>query len=122
MNMAAGEEVATGCDAGFHPSGNALTLAAMCGCFSSTLSAEFIRRLFGTEGDIPNLCPSWNLAPSQDALVVRRHPEASTRRLDALKWGLVPHSTKDLRAAPQPTNAPAETVTSNTGNCEEMEA
>ena len=27
----------------------------MCGRFSSTLSAEFIRRLFGTEGDIPNL-------------------------------------------------------------------
>jgi putative SOS response-associated peptidase YedK len=58
----------------------------MCGRFSSTLSAEFIRRLFGTEGDIPNLGPPWNLAPSQDALVVRRHPETGGRRLDALKW------------------------------------
>ena len=29
-----------------------LTLEAMCGRFSSTLSAEFIRRLFGTDGDI----------------------------------------------------------------------
>jgi putative SOS response-associated peptidase YedK len=66
----------------------------MCGRFSSTLSAEFIRRLFGTEGDLPNLGPSWNLAPSQDALVVRRHPETGARRLDALKWGLVPHFTK----------------------------
>jgi putative SOS response-associated peptidase YedK len=60
----------------------------MCGRFSSRLSAEFIRRLFGTEDDLPNLAPSWNLAPSQDALVVRRHPEAGGRRLDALKWGL----------------------------------
>ena len=58
----------------------------MCGRFSSTLSAEFIRRLFGTEEDIPNLGPSWNLAPSQDALAVRRHPETGGRRLDALKW------------------------------------
>ena len=41
----------------------------MCGRFSSTLSAEFIRRLFSTEGDAPNLGPSWNLALSQDALV-----------------------------------------------------
>jgi putative SOS response-associated peptidase YedK len=82
----------------------------MCGRFSSTLSAEFIRRLFGTEGDIPNLAPSWNLAPSQDALVVRRHRESGTRRLDALKWGLVPNFTKDLKGAPKPINARAESV------------
>jgi putative SOS response-associated peptidase YedK len=82
----------------------------MCGRFSSTLSAEFIRRLFGTEGDIPNLGPSWNLAPSQDALVIRRHPETGARRLDALKWGLVPHFTKDLKEAARPINARAETV------------
>jgi putative SOS response-associated peptidase YedK len=82
----------------------------MCGRFSSTLSAEFIRRLFGIEGDLPNLGPSWNLAPSQDALVVRRHPENGSRRLDALKWGLVPHFTKDLKAARKPINARAETV------------
>jgi putative SOS response-associated peptidase YedK len=85
----------------------------MCGRFSSTLSAEFIRRLFGTEGDIPNLGPSWNLAPSQDALVVRRHPDTGTRRLDALKWGLVPHFTKDLKEARKPINARAETVASS---------
>jgi putative SOS response-associated peptidase YedK len=82
----------------------------MCGRFSSTLSAEFIRRLFGTESDIPNLGPSWNLAPSQDALVVRRHPETGARRLDALKWGLVPHFTNDLKEARKPINARAETV------------
>jgi putative SOS response-associated peptidase YedK len=82
----------------------------MCGRFSSTLSAEFIRRLFGTEGDLPNLASSWNLAPSQDALVVRHHPETNTRRLDGLKWGLVPHFTKNLKEARKPINARAETV------------
>ena len=65
----------------------------MCGRFSSMLSAEFIRRLFRTDGDIPNL------GPSQDASVVRHHPESGTHRLDALKWGLVPHFMKDLQAA-----------------------
>jgi len=85
----------------------------MCGRFSSTLSADFIRRLFGTTGDLPNLGPSWNLAPSQEALVVRRHPDEGTRRLDALKWGLVPHFTKDLKEARKPINARAETVASS---------
>jgi putative SOS response-associated peptidase YedK len=46
----------------------------MCGRFASTLSAEFIRQLFETEDEAPNLPASWNIAPSQDALVVRRHP------------------------------------------------
>jgi len=82
----------------------------MCGRFASTLSAEFIRRLFETEDEAPNLPPSWNIAPSQDALVVRRHPATGVRRLDALRWGLVPHFTKQLKGAPKPINARAETV------------
>jgi putative SOS response-associated peptidase YedK len=43
----------------------------MCGRFASKLSAEFVPELLKAEG-FPNLPPSWNLAPSQDALVVRR--------------------------------------------------
>jgi putative SOS response-associated peptidase YedK len=82
----------------------------MCGRFASTLSAEFIRQLFETEDDAPNLPPSWNIAPSQDALVVRRHPTTGKRRLDALRWGLVPHFTKTLKGAPKPINSRAETV------------
>jgi putative SOS response-associated peptidase YedK len=82
----------------------------MCGRFSATLPAELVRRLFSTEGDLPYLVPSWNLAPSQHALVVRRHPETGIRRLDALKWGLVPHFTKDWKATTRPFNARAETI------------
>jgi putative SOS response-associated peptidase YedK len=82
----------------------------MCGRFASTLSADFIRRLFETEDEAPNLPPSWNIAPSQDAFVVRRHPATGARRLDALRWGLVPHFTKTLKGAPKPINARAETV------------
>jgi putative SOS response-associated peptidase YedK len=82
----------------------------MCGRFASTLSAEFIRQLFETEDEAPNLPASWNIAPSQDALVVRRHPNTGVRRLDALRWGLVPHFTKTLKSAPKPINARAETI------------
>jgi putative SOS response-associated peptidase YedK len=85
----------------------------MCGRFASTLSADLIRRLFETEDKAPNLPPSWNIAPSQDALVVRRHPTTGIRRLDALRWGLLPHFTKQLKGAPKPINARAETVASS---------
>ncbi len=82
----------------------------MCGRFASTLSTDLIRRLFATADEAANLPPSWNIAPSQEALVVRRHPATGARRLDALRWGLVPHFTKTLKGAPKPINARAETV------------
>ena len=82
----------------------------MCGRFASSLPPEAIRALFRTTGVPPNLGPSWNVAPSQDAMVVRRHPETGERRLDALQWGLAPPFTTDVRTAPKPINARSETA------------
>ena len=83
----------------------------MCGRFASTLPPEQIARLFGTRNLLSNVGPSWNTAPTQEALVVRRHPETGERHLDALKWGLLPSWTKDAAKAKRPTNARSETVT-----------
>ncbi len=85
----------------------------MCGRFASQLAPELLRRAFAAMGDIPNTPPSWNVAPTQAALVVRRHPETGERRLDALRWGLVPHFTKDLKACKRPINARSETIASS---------
>ena len=82
----------------------------MCGRFASQLSAETVRSLFKTAGPPSNLAPSWNVAPSQDAMVIRRHPETGERRLDLLRWGLIPSWTKDLKAARKPVNAQSETA------------
>jgi putative SOS response-associated peptidase YedK len=54
----------------------------MCGRFASFLPVEAIVRIFGTRNPLPNLAPSWNVAPTQDAAVVRRHPETGERPLD----------------------------------------
>ncbi len=43
-------------------------------------------------------------------MVVRRHPEAGERRLDTLRWGLVPHFTNDLKNCARPINARVATV------------
>ncbi len=82
----------------------------MCGRFASQLPPEIIRGLFEASGPTPNLAPNWNVAPTQDAIVVRRHPKTGERRLDLLKWGLVPSWTKDLNVARKPINARSETA------------
>ncbi len=82
----------------------------MCGRFASTLPPDAIRAMFATSGPAPNAAPNWNVAPTQDAMVVRRHPETGERRLDLLRWGLVPGWTPDVKAARKPINARSETA------------
>ena len=82
----------------------------MCGRFATFLPPEAIRALFRTKNPPVNLPPTWNMAPTQSAMVVRRHPESGERSLDVLRWGLVPHFTKDLKAAKRPINARSETA------------
>jgi len=82
----------------------------MCGRYASHLPAAAIARLFRSSGPLPDIAPSWNVAPTQSAPVVRRHPETGERRLDLLSWGFLPHWTKDTKAARRPINARAETI------------
>jgi putative SOS response-associated peptidase YedK len=82
----------------------------MCGRFASQLPPDAIARLFQAVGDVPNLPANWNVAPTQQAMVVRRHAASGERRLDALTWGLVPHFTKDLKACTRPINARSESA------------
>jgi putative SOS response-associated peptidase YedK len=42
----------------------------MCGRYASYLPPEFLARLFQTTNPLPNLQPTWNLAPTRDAPVV----------------------------------------------------
>ncbi len=43
-------------------------------------------------------------------MVVRHHTETGERRLDLLRWGLIPSWTPDLKAARKPINARSETA------------
>lgn len=82
----------------------------MCGRYASFLPAEALRALFHTVNPTPNWEPTWNMAPTRNAPVVRLHPETRARHLDLLRWGLVPHWAKDAKSVRQPINARAETV------------
>jgi putative SOS response-associated peptidase YedK len=93
-------------------------MPGMCGRYASFLPPEAVARFFRTTNTLPNFGPSWNVAPSQQAMVVRRHPETGERHLDLLQWRLVPHWTKEPAQARRPINAKAETIATSPMFCQ----
>jgi putative SOS response-associated peptidase YedK len=85
----------------------------MCGRYAQLAAAEKLRTLFGTVNPLPNIAPSWNVAPTRQVPVVRRHPETGARHLDLLRWGLLPRAAHSTADKPQPINARSETAARN---------
>ena len=82
----------------------------MCGrYFLITPSGELQREFGFTER--PNLVKRFNIAPTQEAPVLRQRREpAGERSLQNLRWGLVPPWAADLKIGAQMINARAETA------------
>ncbi len=87
----------------------------MCGRFTQAQIAELDREIFKLLG-VPPLEPRYNIAPTEEAAVVRAAGaagaagEASNRRLDLLRWGLIPSGASDPAIGNRLINARAETV------------
>lgn len=62
------------------------------------------------EGRLHNLPRRYNGAPGQDILVIRENHRTGERSLEPLRWGLIPHWTREARPQRRPINARAETV------------
>ena len=58
----------------------------------------------------PNWRPSWNIAPTQDMLVVVRVAETGARTPQIMHWGLIPSWSKEGKLKYPTFNAKAETV------------
>lgn len=80
----------------------------MCGRFAFYSPDEAVVRLFDVS-DMAPVEPGYNLAPTQRVPVVRAAANGQ-RRLDPLRWGLVPFWAKDLSIGNRMINARAETV------------
>ena len=83
----------------------------VCGRTSSTTPRDTLARLLDAEEvDAPELPISWNVAPTQPiyALAIS---SSGTRKLRALRWGLIPSWAKDPRIGTRLINARAETLT-----------
>ena len=79
----------------------------MCGRYILTVSGEVLARLFGLD-EVPELVPRYNIAPTQRVPVVRA--AGGRRRLDSLRWGLVPHWAAEPSVGHRLVNARAETA------------
>ncbi len=79
----------------------------MCGRFTLHFPIEILAEIFGLS-DLPGLVPRYNIAPTQAAAVVRS--TGSARKLDMLRWGLVPSWAKDISVGSRMMNARSESL------------
>lgn len=84
----------------------------MCGRYASAIPPDELIRHFRIETPLPDFPPRYNLAPTQDAPVVRWNPEARRRQIDLLRWGLIPSQAKDPKVGASLINARVETLAS----------
>ena len=81
----------------------------MCGRFVlMSLGRDLAERFHLSE--MPDPEPRYNIAPTQMVAVVRRDEDSLRRRLDFVRWGLVPSWAKDLSIGSKLINARAETA------------
>src|SRR4029077_6729082 len=68
----------------------------MCGRYRRTTREEELARIYHIPIPAqPDLPISYNIAPNQPVLAIRFNSETKQRRLDTLRWGLVPYWSKD---------------------------
>lgn len=79
----------------------------MCGRYTQLMSWRELVELYRiTNQDFrPNLAQRYNVAPSQDAPIVK-----AGRKLAVVRWGLIPFWAKDEKISYRTINARAETV------------
>ncbi|MGC1454919.1 MAG: SOS response-associated peptidase [Nitrospirota bacterium] len=82
----------------------------MCGRFEIHSPIEIIAEIFGIADWELEYPPHYNIAPSQDILIVVNDGK---RRLIKSRWGFVPSWSQDLDASYKMINARAETVASS---------
>lgn len=81
----------------------------MCGRYASAEDPTSLRLFFeSVEGEVEELAPNYNVAPTQSVYVVDEL--AGERRLRVVNWGLVPSWAKDASGMGRLINARAESV------------
>lgn len=79
----------------------------MCGRFTLTSSADEIAQAFQLS-DVPQRSPRYNIAPTQPLETIIT--KSGERKLEMMKWGLIPHWAKDPKMGNKLINARAETL------------
>ncbi|MGI9048444.1 MAG: SOS response-associated peptidase [Rubrobacteraceae bacterium] len=80
----------------------------MCGRYTLATPVERLAEAFGVGGSLPELSPNYNVAPTQEVAAVL--VDGDERRLEMLRWGLIPSWAKDPEIGARMINARSETV------------
>jgi putative SOS response-associated peptidase YedK len=83
----------------------------MCGRFTQERPASELAEIFGAEPLSDDPGQRFNVAPTDDALVVVQR--ADRRAVTAYRWGLIPHWATDAKSGSRMINARAETLTAS---------
>ena len=80
----------------------------MCGRYTLASPTERLAEEFGLDGTSVELAPNYNVAPTQGVAVVLE--EGGQRRLEVLRWGLIPPWADDPGIGSRMINARSETA------------
>jgi putative SOS response-associated peptidase YedK len=80
----------------------------MCGRYTLATPVERLAEEFGFENSSVDLPPNYNVAPTQGVAAVLE--EGGQRRLEVLRWGLIPPWADDPQIGSRMINARAETA------------
>jgi len=81
----------------------------MCGRYTLSAKGDEVALLFDLQ-DIPQLPFRYNIAPTQETAVVRVERPGAPRKLDLLRWGLIPYWAKEGSIGNRMINARSESV------------
>ncbi len=71
----------------------------MCGRYRLSRQKEFLAEHFGVESD-DDWTNGFNIAPTQNVLVIRQHPGKPNRLGSRMRWGLIPFWSNDASISP----------------------
>jgi putative SOS response-associated peptidase YedK len=79
----------------------------MCGRARLSSDVSEIKIAFGIapERPMPNIAPSWNVASTDPLPVLHYDAKDGGRRLEVMRWGLIPYWAKDIRVGFSTINA-----------------
>lgn len=81
----------------------------MCGRYTNTANLDAMQMRFDFDTDETDFVPRYNLAPTQYAPVLILDQNGH-RRLEMMRWGLIPHWAKDASIGNRMINARSETI------------
>ena len=82
----------------------------MCGRYRLSRRKQIMEEYFGSAPWDDDWEPRFNIAPTQPVPVIRQHTKEPIRQISTMRWGLIPHWSKDDSSAASTINARSETA------------